>query len=193
MGGIFGRKSPKTSRQLEITEQDRAVLQLKQQRDLLNQNRRRIENQIDRGREVAKQLLKNGQQDRALLLLRKKKMLEMQLHKTEGILENVERMTHELEFAQVQATVVSSLRQGTDALKKMNELLKIDDIERLMEDSREAIEYQKEVSNLLAGGLNRVDEENIEAELEELIHAEEAREINRLPDVPENRQRKLFG
>ncbi|CAF4956296.1 unnamed protein product, partial [Rotaria socialis] len=41
-------------------------------------------------------------------------MLEMQLYKTEGILENVEQMTHELEFAQVQATVVSSLRQGTD-------------------------------------------------------------------------------
>ena len=38
--------------------------------------------------------------------------------------------------------VVNSLRQGTDALKKMNELLKLEDIEKLMEDSREAVEYQ---------------------------------------------------
>ena len=38
--------------------------------------------------------------------------------------------------------VVNSLKQGTDALKKMNELLKLEDIEKLMEDSREAIDYQ---------------------------------------------------
>ena len=97
---------------------------------------------------------------RALLLLRKKKMLESQLDKSENILENVERMvkngnfplntfhffwnvqTHDLEFAQVQVDVVHSLKQGNDALKKMNELLKLEDIEKLMEDSREAVEYQ---------------------------------------------------
>ncbi len=38
--------------------------------------------------------------------------------------------------------VVNSLRQGTDALKKMNDILKLEDIEKLMEDSREAVEYQ---------------------------------------------------
>jgi len=119
MGNLFGsKKSNKSPKQPSITEQDRAVLQLKQQRDRLNQNRRRIESQLEREREVAKQLLKNGQKDRALLLLRKKKMLEMQLDKSEGILENVDRMTHELEFAQVQVDVVNSLRQGTDSLKK---------------------------------------------------------------------------
>lgn len=37
---------------------------------------------------------------------------------------------------------MNSLRQGTDALKKMNELLKLEDIEKLMDDSREAAEYQ---------------------------------------------------
>ena len=87
-------------------------------------------------------------------------MLESQLDKSENILENVERMvmignrplnmfylvwnvqTHDLEFAQVQVDVVNSLKQGNDSLKKMNDLLKLEDIEKLMEDSREAIEYQ---------------------------------------------------
>jgi charged multivesicular body protein 6 len=36
---------------------------LKQQRDRLNQNRRRIESQLERERDVAKQLLKNGQKE----------------------------------------------------------------------------------------------------------------------------------
>lgn len=60
MGNLFGKKSPK---QPTVTEQDRAILQLKQQRDRLNQNRRRIEEQLERQREVAKQLLKNGQKE----------------------------------------------------------------------------------------------------------------------------------
>ncbi|CAF1121464.1 unnamed protein product [Adineta steineri] len=188
MGNIFGKKSSKPSKQPAITEQDRAILQLKQQRDRLNQNRRRVESQLDREREVAKQLLKNGQKDRALLLLRKKKMLETQLTKSENILENVERMTHDLEFAQVQVDVVNSLRQGTDALKKMNDILKLEDIEQLMEDSREAIEYQNEVSNLLSGGLSRADEQDVEAELDELIRADEANQLGQLPDVPHHRQ-----
>jgi hypothetical protein len=37
---------------------------------------------------------------------------------------------------------VNSLKQGTESLKKMNEILKLEDIEQLMEDSREAVEYQ---------------------------------------------------
>jgi hypothetical protein len=34
------------------------------------------------------------------------------------------------------------LKQGTEALKKMNEILKLEDIEKLMDESREAAEYQ---------------------------------------------------
>lgn len=45
------------------------------------------------------------------------------------------------------------------------------------------------MSNLLAGGLSADDEEDVEAELDELIRADQQREINRLPDVPEHSQR----
>jgi len=70
----------------------------------------------------------------------------------------------------------------------MNEILKLEDIEKLMEDSREAVEYQNEVSNLLAGSLSRADEQDVEAELDELIRSEEANQIGRLPDVPHRRE-----
>ncbi len=92
----------------------------------------------------------------------------------------------------------------------MNEILKLEDIEKLMEDSREAVEYQnvcffyslfiklignffQEVSNLLSGGLSRADERDVEDELNELIRAEESNEIGRLPDVPHRRERKQFS
>ena len=42
---------------------------------------------------------------RALLLLRKKRFIESQLEKTDGQLENIERMIHDLEFAQIEIKV----------------------------------------------------------------------------------------
>lgn len=42
----------------------------------------------------------------------------------------------------MQVDVVNSLKQGNEALKKMNEILKLEDIEKLMDDTREAAEYQ---------------------------------------------------
>ncbi|KAK6328428.1 hypothetical protein J4Q44_G00004060 [Coregonus suidteri] len=56
MGNIFGRK-----RRTRVTEQDRAVLQLKQQRDKLKQYQKRITLQLEKERNLAKQLLKDGQ------------------------------------------------------------------------------------------------------------------------------------
>ena len=43
------------------------------------------------------------------------------------------------------------------------------------------------MSNLLAGGLTREDEYDVQAELDALIEAEETREVHRLPDVPQRR------
>ena len=88
----------------------------------------------------------------------------------------------------------------------MNDILKLEDIEKLMEDSREAAEYQnvtieneffiiefsvcfvfQEVSNLLSGGLSRSEEEDVEEELEKLIRREEQKQFEQLPDVPKHR------
>ncbi|KAF5907447.1 charged multivesicular body protein 6 [Clarias magur] len=58
MGNIFGKK--KRSR---VTEQDRAVLQLKQQRDKLKQYQKKITLQLEKERQLAKQLLKDGKKE----------------------------------------------------------------------------------------------------------------------------------
>ena len=39
------------------------------------------------------------------MLLRKKRFIESQLEKTDGQLENIERMIHDLEFAQIEIKV----------------------------------------------------------------------------------------
>ncbi|XP_037074199.1 LOW QUALITY PROTEIN: charged multivesicular body protein 6-A-like [Pollicipes pollicipes] len=180
MGSLFSRK--KESR---ITEQDKAVLQLKKQRDQLKQYTKKIQLTLEKDRQMAKTLLHSGQKSRAKLLLKKKRFQEQLLTRTEGMLDNIEQMTHDLEFAQVEMKVLDGLKDGNAALKKMHDLVSIDEIERIMDETQDGIEKQQEIDELLSGQLTDEDEQAVLAELDELVAAElPAEPAQRLPDVP---------
>lgn len=102
MGGLFGKHKKTVSR---ITEQDKAVLQLKQQRDKLKQYQKRIEINLEKDRQLAKKLLNDGKRDKAKLLLKKKRYQEQLLQNTDAQLEKLEQLTHDLEFAQIEVQV----------------------------------------------------------------------------------------
>ncbi|XP_018577364.1 charged multivesicular body protein 6-A [Anoplophora glabripennis] len=173
MGIIFGKKK-QVSR---VTEHDKAVLQLKQQRDKLKQYQKRIELTLNSDKELAKKLLNKGQKERAKLMLKKKRFQEQLLTKTDVQLDNLEKLTHDIEFAQVELQVVDGLKKGNEALKKVNEALNIEDIENILEDTRESIDKQNEINALLSGRLTEEDEEAVEQELADIINEQ-------LPEVP---------
>lgn len=51
-------------------------------------------------------------------------------------------MTHDIEFAQIEIQVVDGLKRGNEALKKVNQVLNLEDIEKLLEETREGVEKQ---------------------------------------------------
>lgn len=153
------------------------MLQLKQQRDKLRQYQKRIELQLEKERDVARRLLKNGQKSKALLLLKKKRYQEQLLEKTDAQITNLENMVQDLEFAQIEIKVMEGLKVGNDSLKKMHEVMSIEDVERIMEETEEGIAYQREIDDLLAGGLSDEDEDAVLTELEQITQ-------DALPDVP---------
>lgn len=186
MGGVFGKSKKQPSR---VTEQDKAVLQLKQQRDKIKQYQKRIEQSLEKDRQLAIQCLNKGQRERAKLILRKKKYQENLLATTDKELEALEKLTSDLEFSQVQQQVLDGLQVGNEALKKIHEVLTIDEVERIMDETREGIEKQQEIDALIAtGALTAEDEDAVAAELEELVAStlpaidEDIDE--KLPDVP---------
>ncbi|KAM4031664.1 charged multivesicular body protein 6 [Anomaloglossus baeobatrachus] len=174
MGNIFGRK-----RRSRVTEQDKAVLQLKQQRDKLKQYQKKITLQLQREREVAKQLLHNGKKEKAKLLLKKKRYQEQLLEKTDNQISNLEKMVEDIEFAQIEMKVIEGLKIGNDCLKKMHEVMSIEEVERIMDETQEGIEYQRQIDELLAGSLTTEDEEAILEELEAITQ-----EDLELPEAP---------
>lgn len=183
MGNIFGKK--KVSR---VTEQDKAILQLKQQRDKLRQYQKKINAQLEKERDVARQLLKDGKKDKALLLLKKKRYQDKLLDKTESQISNLEQLVQDLEFAQIEKKVLDGLKVGNECLKKMHEVMSIEEVERILDETQDSIEYQRQIDDMLAGSFSQEDEDAILAELEAITQGDvELPEVpsDELPDVPE--------
>lgn len=179
--GILFAKHKKVSR---VTEQDKAILQLKQQRDKIKQYQKKILFNLENERQLARKLLNDGRKEKAKLLLRKKRFMEQMLEKTDGQLTNLERMVHDIEFAQIEIQVVEGLKVGNESLKKLHEVLLVEAIEKIMDETQEGIEKQKEIDDLLSGQLTAEDDEAVLAELEALVSEDEARAVLDLPTVP---------
>jgi charged multivesicular body protein 6 len=73
------------------------------------------------------------------------------------------------------------LQVGNAALKKMHDILSLEDVERIMDETREGIEKQNEIDELLSGGLSQEDEADVMAELDQILAQGD---VAKLPDVP---------
>lgn len=117
------------------------------------------------------------------------------LQKTDQQLENLERLASDIEFAQIEVQVVDGLRAGNDALQQINNMLDIDEIERILDETKEGADKQAEINSLLSSVVTEEDEEDIMNELDALVEAEEQEKKTEnqskvndddvvLPDVP---------
>ncbi|PKY00912.1 hypothetical protein P168DRAFT_293293 [Aspergillus campestris IBT 28561] len=172
-----------TSSSHKISAQDRAILDLKNQRDKLRQYQRRITGLTDRETEIAKKCLAQNDRRRALLALRRKKYQESLLAKTDSQLETLEKLVNDVEFALVQKSVLLGLQQGTEVLQAIHkEMGGIEGVEKLMGETDDARAYQEEITEMLAGRLSAQDEDEVEDELASL-QRERQRPVD-LPNAP---------
>ncbi|CAD5212040.1 unnamed protein product [Bursaphelenchus xylophilus] len=173
MGGVFSKKEKSN-----VSDIQRNILQLKLGRDQCKRRIKAFNNQLDQHKEMAKELLKNGRKDRALLMLKRKRFVETQMARVEAQLDKLEQVIADVEHAQMNNMILASLEKGRDALTEINKAYPIELAQKILEDSEEAAEYQQEITEMLSGQLNEIDLEDVEKEFDELIHVE-------LPDVPE--------
>jgi charged multivesicular body protein 6 len=123
---------------------NRAILDLKNQRDRLHQYQRKITVLTDRETAIAKECLARHDKRRALLALRRKKYQESLLAKTDSQLAQLEQLTGDVEFALVQKDVIYGLQQGTAVLTTIHkEMGGIEGVERLMGETEDARAYQE--------------------------------------------------
>ncbi|GAB7325462.1 hypothetical protein MBLNU13_g09479t1 [Cladosporium sp. NU13] len=138
----------------KISAQDKAILDMKVQRDKLQQYQKRIKIVTDRETEVAHQQLAQ-----------------------------LQALTSDVEFALVQKDVVFGLQQGTAVLKEIHkEMGGLEKVELIMSETEEAQAYQNEINELLGGKMSNEDEDEVEDEL--LAMEREANGVPAMPDAP---------
>lgn len=127
-----------------------------------------------------------AKKEKAKLLLKKKRYQEQLLEKTDNQISNLEKMVGDIEFAQIELKVIEGLKIGNDCLKKMHEVMSIEEVERIMDETQEGIDYQRQIDDLLAGSLTSEDEEAILEELEAITQEDlEQEDLDlELPEAP---------
>lgn len=192
MGGMSSK--PKKVPTPQISDMDRAVLDLKNARDRLHKYRKKLE--LDDAKLVAqaKKARDAGKKQQALGLLRLRKYKQAQATNCESQLLNVLQMVETIDSKQNEKQVLSALAAGKDTLKQMHEETTVEDVLDLMDAVREEIEVEQEINQILEGvpTLSPADEEAVAAEMEAL-----AAEMNGtatttvLDDLPVAPQTKL--
>ena len=158
-----------------LPEHDRAILELKRQRDRLSKYGHRLTQVMQEERERAKQLLRQGDRLRASGLVKRRRGQAALLQSVESHLLNVERLCSSLEFATVRNSVFSALQGGQAALQRLNEEVSVEDVERLMDDTAEAVEQQRRVAEMLGEGgqwAAAVSEQEVEDEVRRMEQAD---------------------
>ena len=196
MGNLFGKPrkhssaapplSSAASAAASLSEHDRAVLELKRQKDRLHRYTLQLDAVAQREADTAKQLVRDGKRDRAKLVLQRRRYQLATRDKAEAQLLNVEQLTSAIEWAAVSSSVFQALKEGNAVLQRLNAETSAEAVEALMDDTAEAVAEQRRVSELLGGQLTDEDDAEVEAEM----RAMEEDERRRLGDTDEARQQE---
>jgi hypothetical protein len=81
------------------------------------------------------------------------------------MLDNLQEMLSTLDFAQIEADVVASMKAGTNALNVLHKHMQAEDVEKVMDEAFDAIRISRDVMELLGEPLSAVDEDAILVEM----------------------------
>ena len=157
------------SRQIEINEEEKALLDCKICRDKIKKYIKSLEKNAALKKEKAKEALQNKNKDRARLNLRQAKMYQEQIKTADGQLEMIETQISQIETAQSQRSAMSVLKEGNEVLKKLQSEVNAEKFQEIADDMEEIKEQQNELSEFFKSrGIEENDEE-LDNELDKLL------------------------
>mmetsp|Transcript_1677 Transcript_1677/g.2410 ORF Transcript_1677/g.2410 Transcript_1677/m.2410 type:complete len:218 (+) Transcript_1677:223-876(+) len=187
MGAFSSKTSSPAPAAGEISQIDRAMLDLKNARDRLQRYRNKLEQDDTKLVAQAKKAKNAGQKEKALGILRLRKYKKAQAASCEDQLLNVLQMVGTIDSKQNEQQVLSALAAGKDTLKMMHEETTVDDVLDLMDAIKDEIEVEQEITQILQNvpELSPADEEAVEAELAALQAEMDAEKLpDDLPTAP---------
>ncbi|KAF7846017.1 hypothetical protein BT93_L5591 [Corymbia citriodora subsp. variegata] len=180
MGGWFGGGAAKKK-----DAPKNAILQLRSTLEMLNKRERHLQNQMDEEDAKARKFITSNK-TAAKNALRKKKQLESTLEQTSAQIMNLEGQIASIETANINKETLDALSNASKAMKTIHGGLTIDKVDATMEDLEEQHAISKEIATALTQGstANAVDDDELEAELQDLQQEELDNKMLKTGSVP---------
>jgi Snf7. len=172
MGG--GSSKPKNIVR-EVSQIDRAILDLKVSRDRLNRYKKKLYLDSEKLFLKAKTFKEKNETRAALGLLKLRKMKQKEVDNIDSQLISIQTMISNIQTKEQEVEVLAALRSGKNALEKLHSENTLDDVLKLMEEVEEQNEIEREINDALVStgeSLTGIEEEDLELELQMLMGGE---------------------
>ena len=136
--------------------------------------------------------LKAGNKRKAMVCLKRKKMIEKQIDNYTNTIFTLEQQATVLEGAQLNANIVETMKDTKDTMTHINKNTDVDDVTDLMDELAEQTDNANDIQDALAQGVGMEDDEDeLMAELEGLSNEDAVETVDNmpivLPQVPTNK------
>jgi len=185
---LFGKKKKAPPPALPSITQ--TIGRLADARVQLEKRQTHLQKQAAQCREQAKEKLRNKDKRGALQLIRKSKLMESEVEKTDGKITNIETQITALQNAAINKEMVSAMMLGKDVLQQAVLPQDVDNVADVMADVQESIAMADELGQALAQPIGVVMDDD---ELTDELAAMEAdiadeqlgmKEVQKPPTVP---------
>jgi len=177
---LFGKKKAAPAPKLSDS-----IALLRDAQTTLEKREKHLEKQVVAARDAAKEKLKAKDKRGAIHLLKRSKLLETQINQIYGKKANIDIQIMALESAASNKEIFDVMRAGKDALKVATASTDVDKVADVMEDIAESIQMNDEVNEQMAQPIGpQVDEDELNAELEEMENELMDQQLLAAPDVP---------
>ena len=194
----MGQESSK-SRQYEMSEHDKAMLQLKRSRDNIDKYSQSMYKKIHKEQRMVKDIIRTkknlktgklGEYDelKCKTILKRIRYQESLVTKAVQQLMSLEEMIISIDFKQVEKMFLKGLENGNEILKELNKELTLEKVDAILDESEEQMALANEVNDVLAESSNTagqyLDEEVDEELLAMMKEMEKTSELKQnLPNV----------
>lgn len=163
-----------------------AILGLRSQLDMLQKREKHLRNQMDEQTALARKYVGQNNNNAAKSALKRKKAHEHSLEQTEAQIGTLEQQINAIESANINKETLLAMEKASAAMKQIHGNLTPDKVDETMDKLREQNALSEEIVNAITGNTigEPVDEDELEAELEDLQQEQLDEQMLKTGSVP---------
>ncbi|MCJ1239285.1 ESCRT-III subunit protein snf7 [Varicellaria rhodocarpa] len=164
----------------------KAILDLRQQLDMLQKREKHLENQMAEQEAIARKNVSSNK-TAARTALKRKKAHEHSLEQTSAQISMLENQIYSIESANINQETLLAMKNASDAMKQIHGKLTIDKVDEIMEGLGDQKALADEIGNAIANGPQAgepIDEDELNEELGQLEQEELDEKMLKTGPVP---------